>query len=142
MRLRLGVGAAMVAIREASADPSTSEFRRQLKTLREERRWSQERLADQAGMDHSLVSRLEGGQRTPTRDAVEKLARGLELLADGKDRLLIAAGYFPDHAESVLFDEPAVRRLYAVLRDTETPEPIRNNIRQVISGLLSIAVAS
>lgn len=132
----------MVAIREASAEPSVHEFRRRLKSLREERRWSQERLADQAGMDHSLVSRLEGGQRAPTRDAVEKLARGLNLPDEEKDRLLIAAGYFPDHAESVLFEEPAVRSLYKVLRDVDTPEPVRDNIRQVISGLLGIAVAS
>lgn len=132
----------MVAIREASADPSTLEFRQQLKALREQRRWSQERLAELAGMDHSLVSRLEGGQRAPTRDAVEKLSRGLGLPDEGKDCLLIAGGYLPSHAESVLFDEPAVRRLYKILRDAETPEPLRDNIRQVINGLLGVAGTS
>lgn len=53
---------------------SSEEFRGLLKRHREARRWSQERLAAEADMDHSLVSRLESGQRCPTRDAIGKLA--------------------------------------------------------------------
>src|SRR5919199_2811290 len=87
----------------------SEEFRALLKRHREARRWSQERLAAEAEMDHSLVSRLESGQRSPTREAVAKLARGLELSDEQKDRLLIVAGYFPEHVENALIEEPAVR---------------------------------
>ncbi len=118
------------------------EFRRLLKQHREARRWSQERLAHEAEMDHSLVSRLESGQRSPTREAVGKLARGLELPAEQKDQLLIAAGYFPEQVENVLIEEPTVRAIYTFLRDEETPQPVRDNLRQVLSGLVEIAQAS
>lgn len=120
----------------------SAEFRGLLKRHREARRWSQERLAAQAEMDHSLVSRLESGQRSPTREAIDKLARGLELPGEQKDRLLIAAGFFPEHVESALADEPMVGRLYSFLRDEQTPEPVRDNLRQVLSGLVEIAHAS
>ncbi|HET8626925.1 MAG TPA: helix-turn-helix transcriptional regulator [Thermomicrobiales bacterium] len=128
----------------AAATPAHGgeEFRLLLKRWREARRWSQERLAERAAMDHSLVSRLESGQRSPTRDAVEKLARGLELGAEQKDRLLIAAGYFPEHVENALVEEPAVRALYLFLRNEEAPQPLRDNLRQVLSGLVEMALAS
>ena len=118
------------------------EFRQLLKRYREARRWSQERLAAEADMDHSLVSRLESGQRSPTREAVAKLARGLELSDEQKDRLLIVAGYFPEHVENALIEEPAVRELYLFLRNDELPQPVRDNLRQVLSGLVNLALAS
>lgn len=127
---------------DEATDRKGDEFRRLLKRHREARRWSQERLAHEAEMDHSLVSRLESGQRAPTREAVDKLARGLTLSAEQKDQLLIAAGYFPEHAENALIEEPAIRRLYLVLRDVTTPAPVRDNLRQVLSGLVEIAEAS
>src|SRR5215218_2894769 len=79
---------------------SSEEFRALLKRHREARRWSQEKLASEAEMDHSLVSRLESGQRSPTREAIGKLARGLDLPTEQKDRLLIAAGFFPEQPEN------------------------------------------
>jgi transcriptional regulator with XRE-family HTH domain len=54
-------------------------FGKTLKHYREGRRVSQSKLAERAGLDHSYVSRLESGARTPTRDAVEQLSRALEL---------------------------------------------------------------
>jgi transcriptional regulator with XRE-family HTH domain len=124
------------------ATRSTEEFRGLLKRHREARRWSQERLAAEADMDHSLVSRLESGQRSPTREAIGKLARGLELAPEDKDRLLIAAGFFPDRPENALADEPAVTRIYRILRDENTPEPVRDNLRQLLNNLTEIALAS
>ena len=93
-------------------------------------------------MDHSLVSRLESGQRSPTREAIGKLARGLELATEQKDRLLIAAGFFPEQPESALADEPAVTRIYRILRDEHTPQPVRDNIRALLNSLTEIALAS
>jgi transcriptional regulator with XRE-family HTH domain len=46
-------------------------------------------------MNHSLVSRLEGGQRTPTRDSLAKLCAGLGLGREDADRLGLASGFPP-----------------------------------------------
>lgn len=87
---------------------SPEDFRAILRAHRARRGWSQERLAAEAAMDHSLVSRLEGGQRAPTRDAIGKLARALSLTDAQRDRLYLAAGYIsPDldtHALATLVD--------------------------------------
>ena len=128
--------------RGEAATRSSEEFRGLLKRHREARRWSQERLAAEAEMDHSLVSRLESGQRSPTRDAIGKLTRGLELAPEQKDRLLIAAGFFPDQPENALSDEPSVTRIYRILRDEKTPQPVRDNLRQLLNNLTEIALAS
>ena len=121
---------------------NSEEFRALLKRHRDDRHWSQERLATEAEMDHSLVSRLESGQRSPTREAITKLARGLELSVEHKDRLLIAAGFFPEQPENALADEPAVTRIYRILRDEHTPQPVRDNIRALLNNLTEIALAS
>ncbi len=55
----------------------TDDFRALLRRYRDRRRWSQERLADESEMDHSLVSRLETGGREPTRGSIAKLCAGL-----------------------------------------------------------------
>jgi transcriptional regulator with XRE-family HTH domain len=125
-----------------AATRSSEEFRSLLKRHREARRWSQERLAAEAEMDHSLVSRLESGQRSATREAIGKLARGLDLVPEEKDRLLIAAGFFPDQPESALADEPAVTRIYRLLHDETMPIEKRDNLRQLLNNLTEIALAS
>lgn len=58
--------------------------------------YSQNRVARAAGCDHSHISRLETGQRQPSRAVVLRLAAALGLSADGRDRLLLAAGLLPD----------------------------------------------
>lgn len=125
-----------------AAARSSEAFRALLKRHREARRWSQERLASESEMDHSLVSRLESGQRSPTREAIAKLARGLQLPTEQKDRLLIAAGFFPEQPENALADEPEVTRIYRILRDEQTPQPVRDNIRALLNSLTEIALAS
>lgn len=70
-------------------------FRATLRRHREALRWSQERLAYAAQMDHSLVSRIESGQRNPTRDAIAKLCTALELPESACDRLYLLAGFTP-----------------------------------------------
>ena len=88
------------------------------------------------------MSRLESGQRSPTREAIGKLARGLDLPAEQKDRLLIAAGFFPEQPENALADEPAVTRIYGILRDEQTPSRCATNIRALLDRLTEIALAS
>ena len=49
-----------------------------LQRLRRAKGWSQEELADRAGVHRTYVSGVERGQRNPTITIVEKLAAALE----------------------------------------------------------------
>ena len=79
----------------AVVDDDLSPFRALLKHHRTARRWSQERLADESETDHSLVSRIESGDRRPTRASAAKLAAGLVLTDAQTETLLLAAGFVP-----------------------------------------------
>lgn len=79
----------------ADADPALAGWRLLLRRHRDARRWSQERCAAECAMDHSLVSRLESGQRAPTRETIGKLAAGLALSREDAERLHLEAGYLP-----------------------------------------------
>jgi transcriptional regulator with XRE-family HTH domain len=81
--------------------------------VRERPRRSQSRLGLLAGFDHNYVSRLESGARTPSRDAIESLARVLEASTAERDRLLTTGGFaLPiDETSSVLMAVIAERRL-------------------------------
>ncbi len=65
-----------------------------VRAVRRQKGWTQERLAFEAGVKRAYVSEIEGGKRNPTLDIVEKLAVALDaapaaLLApdiDGKTR--------------------------------------------------------
>lgn len=70
-------------------------FPRSLKLIRESQRTSQSKLAERAGFDHSYVSRLESGARTPSREAVVRLAEALSLTDAERDNLLASAQFMP-----------------------------------------------
>jgi DNA-binding XRE family transcriptional regulator len=48
-----------------------------MKRLRKERGWSQEALADEAGLDRTYISGIERVVKNPTITVVERLARAL-----------------------------------------------------------------
>lgn len=48
-----------------------------MKRLRKERGWSQEALADEAGLDRTYISGIERKVKNPTITVVERLARAL-----------------------------------------------------------------
>lgn len=54
---------------------------RNLRRLRQEKGWSQEEFADQAGIHRTYVSDLERGARNPTIAIVERLAKPLKVTA-------------------------------------------------------------
>jgi len=114
---------------------TTTPFGLALRTFREARRLSQTRLALRAGVEHSYVSRLEGGTRNPSRDAVQTLAAALNLDAAERDELVLAAGYMPDDPDSLLRDEPEVVEVLALLRDAAIPAEYRESIRHVLRML-------
>ena len=119
-----------------SAAPTFAEL---LKRFREGARTSQSRLAESAGFDHSYVSRLESGNRTPTREAVVKLADALGLTPEQRDSLLAAAGYMPQRVESLLADEPILSEVLQLLQSRDIPEPIRQNVRQMLRLMVNQA---
>jgi transcriptional regulator with XRE-family HTH domain len=129
--------------RYALAEPKSSAvFRKLLKQFRSRRDWSQEQLAQQANMDHSLVSRIESGARTPTRIATHKLAKGLELRGLERDQLLIAAGYFPGNPAHAVVDQPVVALLYEFLNDRRFSETRRRELAEQVAALIAVATAS
>ncbi len=103
-----------------------------LKRFREERRVSQSKLAERAGFDHSYVSRLESGARTPTRDAVEQLAIALGLERVQQDELLASAGFLPREISSLLSGEPEITEVLGLLQNDAVPGAYRDSMRQVL----------
>ena len=120
----------VTAIRE-----SGSSFGGVLKGFREVRRVSQSKLAQRAGFDHSYVSRLESGARTPTRDAVDQLATALELSGVQHDELLVSAGFLPREVSSLLSGEPEITEVLNLLQNSDVPEEYRVSMRQVLRVL-------
>lgn len=106
-----------------------------LKKFREARRVSQSKLAARAGFDHSYVSRLESGARTPTRDAVQQLSGALELERMQQDELLAAAGFLPSEIASLLSGEPEITAVLGLLQNHQVPEAYRDSMRQVLRSL-------
>lgn len=105
-------------------------FAATLKAMREQARVSQSKLAERAGFDHSYVSRLESGTRTPTREAVGQLALALGAHPSGQDELLAAAGFLPREVTSLLSEEPELSQVLDVLRNERVPDEVRSLIRQ------------
>lgn len=108
-----------------------------VKQHREAQGLSQSRTADLAWFDHSYVSRLESGARTPTVDAVYRLSSALGLNETEHDQLLAAAGFLPKDVGSLLAGEPVVGEALEILRDDDIPERSRDNFRQVLHLLVA-----
>ncbi len=53
-----------------------------LKQLRQERGWSQTKLAERSGLTHSAISYIESGSRVPGSMSLWKLAEGLDVTMD------------------------------------------------------------
>jgi transcriptional regulator with XRE-family HTH domain len=52
---------------------------RRIRQLRHAKRWSQERLAEQADLDRSYVAGIEVGTRNPSLKALDRLATALSV---------------------------------------------------------------
>lgn len=53
-------------------------FGARVRALREEKGWSQEELADRAGLHRTYISSVERGIRNPTITVIERIAIALE----------------------------------------------------------------
>lgn len=108
-------------------------FAELLRWYRERTGVSQARLARLVGVDHSYVSRLERGERRPSRDLVVRIADALSLPAADASALLSSAGFSP----SVL--DPEVEALVLLLSDRMVPEEVRSGLRQAIRSAIVLA---
>lgn len=113
-----------------------STFADTLRRYRQQARFSQSRLASYAGFDHSYVSRLESGTRTPTRSAVVALGKAMQLPSVDMDCLVASAGYMPGQVESLLAAEPVIGEAFAVLRDMSVAEDAKDDLRASIALLI------
>ncbi|WP_256475990.1 helix-turn-helix transcriptional regulator [Amycolatopsis sp. WQ 127309] len=51
----------------------------EVRTLREQRNWTQTQLAERAGMTQSAIARFEAGGTTPTLPVLERIAAALQM---------------------------------------------------------------
>jgi transcriptional regulator with XRE-family HTH domain len=91
-----------------------------LRRWREQRRLSQLELSLRADVSTRHLSFVETGRSAPSRDMVLLLADELDVPLRERNRLLLAAGFAPAHAETPL-GSPAL-------------EPVRAAIRQLLTG--------
>ena len=62
--------------------PLRKSFAKRLHALREERNLSREQLAESAGLTRQAIHLYESGERRPTWDAVQALAKALNVPTD------------------------------------------------------------
>lgn len=106
-----------------------------LAQIRKDLGLSQAKLARLVGVDHSYVSRLEGGTRTPSLEFVLKMAERCELSDGVKDTLLVRAGYIPQTSFAFLNTDVDLMKVYRHLNNPD----LTNDTRLYISNLLKTA---
>ncbi len=111
---------------EQNGRPFNEWLRAQLKA----KKMSQRQLAQASGVDHSTISRLVRGDRTPSLGTATKLARGLRELRDDAD-----APQYLGLVSSGATINPTARVEYALRGDDELGEP---QVRQVMEYYLAV----
>jgi transcriptional regulator with XRE-family HTH domain len=104
-------------------------FNEWLRAQLKAKKMSQRQLAQQSGVDHSTISRLVRGDRTPSLGTATKLARGLRELRDDAD----SPQYFGLMASGN--SHPTARVEYALRADELLNEP---QVRQVMEYYLAL----
>lgn len=85
-----------------------SDIGRRIKELRLERHWSQEYLAEKAGIGQQYISKYESGKMIPTLKTLEKLAGVFGVSADflqAREKIDLAALNIKDEKLLELLDE-------------------------------------
>lgn len=94
------------------------------------KKMSQRQLAQASGVDHSTISRLVRGDRTPSLGTATKLARGLRELRDDAD-----APQYLGFVSSGATVNPTARVEYALRADDALGEP---QVRQIMEYYLAV----
>ena len=111
---------------EQNGRPFNEWLRAQLKA----KKMSQRQLAQASGVDHSTISRLVRGDRTPSLGTATKLARGLRELRDDAD-----APQYLGLVSSGATINPTARVEYALRADDSLGEP---QVRQIMEYYLAV----
>jgi transcriptional regulator with XRE-family HTH domain len=111
---------------EQNGRPFNEWLRAQLKA----KKMSQRQLAQASGVDHSTISRLVRGDRTPSLGTATKLARGLRELRDDAD-----APQYLGLVSSGVTVNPTARVEYALRADDALGEP---QVRQIMEYYLAV----
>jgi len=111
---------------EQNSRPFNEWLRAQLKA----KKMSQRQLAQASGVDHSTISRLVRGDRTPSLGTATKLARGLRELRDDAD-----APQYLGLVSSGATVNPTARVEYALRADEALNEP---QVRQIMEYYLAV----
>ena len=111
---------------EQNGRPFNEWLRAQLKA----KKMSQRQLAQASGVDHSTISRLVRGDRTPSLGTATKLARGLRELRDDAD-----APQYLGLVSSGATVNPTARVEYALRADEALGEP---QVRQIMEYYLAV----
>jgi transcriptional regulator with XRE-family HTH domain len=109
-------------------------FASTLRTFRERARISQSELGRRCDFDHSFVSRLESGNRAPSRNTVEAISSAINLGKDDHALLLHAAGFVSDDERSPM--SPLAVEVHSLLSDERAPLQYRMMVAQVVSALV------
>jgi transcriptional regulator with XRE-family HTH domain len=104
-------------------------FNEWLRAQLKAKKMSQRQLAQQSGVDHSTISRLIRGDRTPSLGTATKLARGLREIHDEAD----TPQYFGLVASAAT--NPTARVEYALRSDDYLSEA---QVRQVMEYYLAV----
>jgi transcriptional regulator with XRE-family HTH domain len=108
-------------------DPELNElpaFGLLLRQYREKKQWSQSRLAARCDFNHSYISRLEAGGRSPSAETVSTLIDQLELSVVDASRLRMSAGFMPGNNVVLSTEMVELVRLISVVR-TLDPDAAR-----------------
>jgi transcriptional regulator with XRE-family HTH domain len=111
---------------EQNGRPFNEWLRAQLRA----KKMSQRQLAQASGVDHSTISRLVRGDRTPSLGTATKLARGLRELRDDAD-----ASQYLGLVSSGVTVNPTARVEYALRADDALGEP---QVRQIMEYYLAV----
>jgi transcriptional regulator with XRE-family HTH domain len=113
----------------------TKSFGSLLKELRESRGLSQNKLGRRCGTSHATISRLESGDRVPSRAMVSRLARAMSLGDIESAWLFAAAGFWPTVA--VNDRQFLLATLSRILENRTLDEATREQVVQQISELVA-----
>lgn len=75
--------------------PVDSDAARLIDGICRRRQWTYHRLANEIGCDHTMISRMRDGTRTPSRHLLAQFAARVRLNADEKERLFVVFGLIP-----------------------------------------------
>lgn len=112
-----------------NASNNVRAFNEWLRAQLKAKKMSQRQLAQQAGVDHSTISRLIRGDRTPSLGTATKLARGLREILDEAD----TTRYFGVVGQGAA--NPTARVEYALRGDEYLSEP---QVRRIMEYYLAI----